>query len=510
MNYFKEMLRRMGGAKGWIGAQFWATLLIVLAGVGWTRLPDRHAWQVGLSILLPLVLLAALLLLQAGTMRKLAGSDSESARPQVRLAWGTLTLLVWVLLVWLAWLLLDWCDDRVFLWAAYLNSQAPRHVRVTLFSYPHLINWISLVLWIVRWIVLPAKLIPLAMASAQWGWRLPCGRLVRALLNWRWWLAVLAAALAGVALPAHLFAGLPHGSLAHQVWVVVLKVAGAYFLAIVCWVLLLGWAATLLARQAEPAEHALDTQLLDRLYAGRLWIAGLAIWTLFSFLSDVVTDHLPGSLKASGWIAVPLLVVLLVSLVFLEVALMRSMIGPDEKQASVVAGTLMPLVWTLPGVAALIVIAAPAVSDSLRLLYWAAIFGVLIPFFAASAEWGARLPWRRVLRVPADWRWWLGVVAAVVVGAAIPNLFVPDAGSGIDPRQTEIYWLRKAFSDVVTLASWIFLMGWYAVLLGRTKPGESGPDDDEFVLAPVHSGPLRKDSVRLPLPGSGGDSGGKA
>ena len=41
-------------------------------------LPDRHAWQVGLTLLVPLLLLAAVLLLEAGTMRSFFDEDEQA------------------------------------------------------------------------------------------------------------------------------------------------------------------------------------------------------------------------------------------------------------------------------------------------------------------------------------------------------------------------------------------------------------------------------------------------
>ena len=35
--------------------------------------------------------------------------------------------------------------------------------------------------WILRWIIVPGKIIPYAMASAQWGWRIPFRRIIRLL-----------------------------------------------------------------------------------------------------------------------------------------------------------------------------------------------------------------------------------------------------------------------------------------------------------------------------------------
>ena len=101
-------VRRLRTSLGWVAAQFWATLLIVLVGVAWTRVPERHVWQVGLTLLLPLLMLAAVLVLEAGTMRSFFHQDER----RVRFAWGALTLLVWIAVVGIAWWILDWCDDQ--------------------------------------------------------------------------------------------------------------------------------------------------------------------------------------------------------------------------------------------------------------------------------------------------------------------------------------------------------------------------------------------------------------
>ena len=247
MTTLKDLLRRLRTSLGWVAAQFWATLLIVLVGVAWTRVSERHVWQVGLTLLLPLVMLAAMLVLEAGTMRKFLGQDER----RVRFAWGALTLLFWMAVAWIAWSILNLCDDQIPLWASYLNSRASAHARARVFTYEHIQLWLTILEWILRWIVVPAKVIPHALASAEWGWRLPWRKLLRMMLNWRWWIGAVMAALLGVWLPNYFFNGEPHGTVTHQVWAVVLKVAGAYLLAVASWVLLLAWAAVLLARNSR-------------------------------------------------------------------------------------------------------------------------------------------------------------------------------------------------------------------------------------------------------------------
>jgi len=257
-NSFNDLFHRLRSSVAWVAAQFWATLLLIFAGAAWTRLPDRYAWQVGLSLFVPLVLLAGVLALEAGTIRKLF-HDEQS---RVRFVIGVLTLLVWAAIVWAAWALLDWCSDQIPDWAGYLNSRASAHLRATLFTYDHIQTWLTFLVWVFRWIALPAKVLPYAMSSAQWGWRLPWRKIIRLLLNWRWWLAVIIAALLAVEWPSHFFTGEPYGTVTHQVWSVILKLVGTYLLTVVSWVLLLAWCAVLLSRGARAAEKPADDSLV--------------------------------------------------------------------------------------------------------------------------------------------------------------------------------------------------------------------------------------------------------
>ena len=259
MSNLKNLLHRLSHARIWVALQFVLTLLLILVGLAWTRLPDRHFWQVALSLLIPVLLAVSALELQAGTIRKLADDDGK----RVKLVWGAITLLAWIALGWFSWWFLDWCDDQIPLWAGYLNSNAGAHARATVFTYDHIQRWLTFAEWVLRWVVVPAKIIPYAAASAQWGWRLPLRRVIRMLWNWRFWLGVALLALVGVWLPAKFFEGMPSGTVTAQVWHVSLKLAAAYVLAVGSWVLLLGWWATLFGRQLPPArwQHPGDDAL---------------------------------------------------------------------------------------------------------------------------------------------------------------------------------------------------------------------------------------------------------
>jgi len=238
----------------WVALQFVLTLALLLAGLAWTRLPDKHFWQVALTLLVPLLLIVCALELQAGTVRALADDDGR----RVKLIWGALALLFWIAVGVAFWALLDWCDDRIPLWAGYLNSRAGAHQRATVLTYEHIQRWLTELEWILRWVVLPAKLIPCGAAAAQWGWKIPWRRVMRLLWNWRWWVGVALASVFGVWIPDHFFDGLPKGTVSAQVWAVILKLIGGYVLAVGSWVCLLGWwAALFVERKAPPREEAL-------------------------------------------------------------------------------------------------------------------------------------------------------------------------------------------------------------------------------------------------------------
>jgi hypothetical protein len=245
----RDMAHNLRVARGWIIAQFLGFPLIALAGIGWTRLPDKYWWQVALSLVLPLLLLAAALALKAGFVRRMM----RESEPRVSLFWSALSLLVWIAIAWLLWALLDRWDDKIYLWASYLNSKASAWWRGRIFTYEHVSLWLTRVEWFLRWIVVPALIIPFGAASAVCAWRLHWLSTLHVLHNWRWFLAVILFALLGVALPTHFFTGTPHGTLSAQFWAIAFKVIGAYLLAFFSWILLLAWVCALL-RHEEAAR----------------------------------------------------------------------------------------------------------------------------------------------------------------------------------------------------------------------------------------------------------------
>ena len=486
MNYFKDLFHRLRLSWRWVLAQFVGIALFIAVGLAWTRLPEKHVWQVVLSLLIPVLLAISILELQAGTMRKLADDDEM----RVKLVWGAATLLVWAAMFCAAWAILDWCDDQIPEWASYLNSRASAHVRGALFTYNHIQRWLNLLEWILRWIVVPGKIVPYATASALRGWRLQWGRVLRILWSWRWWLAVVLAAMLAVWLPGHLFADLPHGTVHAQFWHVGLKLAATYLLGVGCWVLVLAWLAVLWSRLPEPAEDAIDQDLLRRLCASRNWIGAQFGWVALSVLTDVVIALLPIGVGSQIWVMTVAALVLLTAALILQTATIRSLLIEEAKRVRLVWGTLSVLIWTLVVAVVALLLDLYNCPTTLRAACWIVIPAVLVPFAAASALWGVHLPWRRIFRILRSWQWWVAVVVAVVLGRALPGLFATDSISGSAPSRLGIVGLQHLASGLFTAWCWILLLGWLAVLFGRQQ--KRPPAEEVLVPVPVLTGPEEK------------------
>ncbi len=492
---FRDLLRRLGQSRRWIAVQFGLTLLLILIGLAWTRLPEKHLWQVALSLLVPLLLAISVLELQAGTVRRLADDDGR----RVKLVWGALTLLVWIAVVWVSWAILDWCDDRLWNWSSYLNSQASAHWRARLFTYEHIQHWLSILEWVLRWIVVPAKVIPYAVASAQWGWRLPWRRVLLLLWNWQWWLALVLAAMLAVWLPGRFFAGNPHGTVSAQVWHVSLKLAATYLLVMSSWVMLLCWAAVLFGCQKPLPENDDATDLFKRLSTSRRWVAAQFGWIVLSVSTDAIMARLPNGLASQGSIVVPTALVMLITALVLQTGTIRSLMTSEAKRVRSIWGALSVLLWTLPVLAIAFMLDLFNCPAALRALCWIVVPAVFLPFAAASCLWAIRLPWKRVLCVLRNWRWWLAVFAAALLGEALPALFSIESMSVADPSRLWTLTFEHLASDSFTACCWVLLLGWLAVLFGHTAP----PPGEALAEVPALIGPPepgREASVKLPLP----------
>jgi hypothetical protein len=490
VRYFKDLFERLCQSRRWVAAQFVLIPLLILIGIAWTRLPEKHVWQVLLSLLLPLLLAISALELQAGTMRGLSNDDGK----RVKLVWGALTLLVWIVVVWICWALLDWCDDRFIQWAGYLNSQSPARWRAKFLTYEHLYLWMTCLEWVLRWIVIPAKVIPYAIASAQCGWRLPLRRVLHLLWNWRWWLGVALAALVAVWLPGRFFTAAPHGSVLAQEARVTLKLATTYLLGVGGWVLLLAWAGVLFGRQQPLPESDAVTELFAHMRASRRWVWATLGWMLVWTVVHRLLIRIPDDLSWKDWLVVPLTLILLIAALVLQVVMVRSLLTDEGKRVRLVWGILASLLWMVPPVVAIALLESLHVMVLQWVLVSLVVPSIFIPFVAVSTVRGLRLPWKRVLRVMGAWRWWLGVLFATLAWALVELI-----SNNVFSTPTWVAELNVGATNLLEMGIWVLLLGWFAVLFDRTMP----PTQEALAEIPSLAGPPKPDkqaSVKLPLP----------
>jgi hypothetical protein len=268
-------------ARGLLSARFWAAMqfvglaLLIAAGLVWTRIPEKNVFEVILTLVVPLLVAAGFLALQAGFLRSLLRSNAamgETPQPETSFALGALTLLLWIAIGWVLWSFIDSFDARTEAWASYLNSRFNADFRARVFTYQHISTWLDYGGWLLRWVIVPGLLLPLGCTALFALRRTPWRRIVHLWINWRWWPMVIILALVGETLPQTFFSADPKGSVQAQIWRVILKFIAAYLISILCWIIALAWAATLLIgpingidplnaaalRDASPNEPEVD------------------------------------------------------------------------------------------------------------------------------------------------------------------------------------------------------------------------------------------------------------
>jgi hypothetical protein len=279
---------RIISARWWLVAQLLLTAVLIALCIVWLRLQDKHTWQVALTLILPLLIIATFVWLQSATMRSLM-SDPR----RIKLIFAAMTFVAWVLLAWVALTLAFNFDDKIELYAGYLNSRSPVSWRAKFLTEEHIatvFNWFE---WFMVYVVIPGVFIPLASLTsvtgaglpklselkylAQRRWWIPIlaialvigfffstnffqfallaaigllplawSRIRSVWLNWRWWPVVFVAAFIVEHLLPKLFDAEPHGTTRAQTWAVILKTAAYYLIVVISWLVLLIWSAVLL------------------------------------------------------------------------------------------------------------------------------------------------------------------------------------------------------------------------------------------------------------------------
>lgn len=284
---------RIISARWWLLAQLFITAILLALSAVWLRIPDNHTWQVALTLSLPILLLATFVWLQCATMRALMGPEFTDKDRHIKLIFAAMTFVAWVLVAWVALTLAFNFDDKIELYAGYLNSRSPVSWRARFLTEEHIATFFNWIEWLMVYVLIPGIFIPLATLTSVTGAGLPklselkyltqkrwwISILLVALLiffffstnffefallaaigllplawsrirsiwcNWRWWPVVFVAAFIVVHLLPKLYDADPHGTTRAQVWAVILKTAAYYLISIISWLLLLIWSSVLL------------------------------------------------------------------------------------------------------------------------------------------------------------------------------------------------------------------------------------------------------------------------
>jgi len=185
--------------------QFIGNAAIFALFLGWLQVPDAHWWQLLFQFLLMVLIAAAVLVLQGGTLNYFQSVHLEGSKqaplPQafLRALKHILAMAVWVLVFYFLRSLVGRLDDYDQSFPGYLRSGFPAWLR-RMISEPALDNIYSGFVSLLRWVVLPGLLLPFALFSADRGFR---GLI--ALRDWSktvrsiaYWIVVAAAAVIGV------------------------------------------------------------------------------------------------------------------------------------------------------------------------------------------------------------------------------------------------------------------------------------------------------------------------
>ncbi len=238
--WFKRATDRI--SLGMVVRQWAGNAAALLLAFAWLRVPDSHAWQFLLSVILGLAIVAAFLWLHATTFRGLR----TSVLP-VPTAVQLLTL-VCIIFFWM-FLLQPISATRSFepLLSGYFNSKFSPQMR-SFFTFARLVQWQEYLLDLLEWLI-AGLLLPAAMAAVATGKDTRTFRgLSYVYQRWQYWAAVFLCGFAGERLTSALVQWTPGKGLVGETISVVARLAIAYTADILLWCSVLALTAVYLDR----------------------------------------------------------------------------------------------------------------------------------------------------------------------------------------------------------------------------------------------------------------------
>jgi uncharacterized membrane protein YidH (DUF202 family) len=242
------------------GVQFLGNALVLAAFAGWLHLPEAHWWDLLLTVIVIALVAVAVVVLHGGTLNYLHSAHANRntpLTPEFKMALKNFfAIAVWAAVFFSLWFLADSLSDYSYSFPGYLRSELPswlrKHTTDTGFTdtYTFLVN-------VLRWVVLPGLLLPLAALAADRGFRglVQFREWGRTLKRVSYWIVLVLAVILGVFLVAGLMEWKPDprtATLRGDAVSVFFRLLASYLLALFSWL----WMCSMLGRLHSAGEPA--------------------------------------------------------------------------------------------------------------------------------------------------------------------------------------------------------------------------------------------------------------
>lgn len=218
----------------------------------WLGIGDAKAWQLFATVIFGTAILFFGLWLHCGTFVWFRDQQPPSLMPAFRSSLRKLPAFASIgLIALLVYLSIHWLDSRAYPPSVSIASWLTFHIRKPVPPL-RIYQGFHAGLWAIRWLILPAYLLPLASAVSVHGWRAFRGVGTQTLPQF-YWLKCVTLTLGAFYLPALLIHWIPevHG-ITLQTSSFVARFLLAYLLFITAWLLLLFFSSGGRPRAAQP------------------------------------------------------------------------------------------------------------------------------------------------------------------------------------------------------------------------------------------------------------------
>lgn len=213
----------------------------------WLLIPVARTWQVVLNALFVLVLIAAAVALHGGTLNYFyeehRGEKIPLKNAFLRALGNIFPILICAAVFYGLWLIVDWAGSYQDTVPTYLRSEFPAFLRRHI-TLSFLMTSFDVIIFILRWIVVPGLVLPFALNASNRGFR---GFGPRGFSTWRksifsraYWFVLALAAVVGIYITNELVGWTPDfrtSTYRHEILSMVVRLLISYCLALTAWML---------------------------------------------------------------------------------------------------------------------------------------------------------------------------------------------------------------------------------------------------------------------------------